>query len=222
MPKRRASEDEDDSEYSAASAGSDNDTYVADKRTSKKQRKTATGGTAARRAPTAKASESAASSSTQALVHASTTHVLSDEDAEGAASALLDWFAGVYDARGMPWRKRFDPTWTAEQRGQRAYEVRDPPFSPPQGPHTCRRSGCRKSCCNRPKLRPSYLTTTGGWISAPSRRRPDGIIYSPYHYRFPTLKDLVRHLFSSCMRSVGLLCYRLPRPSTKCTLYGRD
>jgi A/G-specific adenine glycosylase len=131
MPKRRASEDEDGSEYSAASAGSDNDTYVADKRTLKKQRKTATGGTAARRAPTAKASASAASSSTQALVHASTTHVLSDEDAEGAANALLDWFAGVYDARGMPWRKRFDPSWTAEQRGQRAYEVRDPPFSPP-------------------------------------------------------------------------------------------
>jgi A/G-specific adenine glycosylase len=37
--------------------------------------------------------------------------------------ALLRWFAGVHDAREMPWRKRFNPNLSIEERNQRAYEV---------------------------------------------------------------------------------------------------
>ncbi|KAG8684849.1 hypothetical protein FRC09_015115 [Ceratobasidium sp. 395] len=37
--------------------------------------------------------------------------------------ALLDWFEEKRDARGMPWRKLYDPDLTKDQRGQRAYEV---------------------------------------------------------------------------------------------------
>jgi A/G-specific adenine glycosylase len=38
-------------------------------------------------------------------------------------TALLDWYAGVHESRGMPWRKPFDNSLDPEIRGQRAYEV---------------------------------------------------------------------------------------------------
>ncbi|KAI0264658.1 DNA glycosylase, partial [Gloeopeniophorella convolvens] len=37
--------------------------------------------------------------------------------------SLLDWYSGVHDARGMPWRKPYDPTLGADAQAQRAYEV---------------------------------------------------------------------------------------------------
>ncbi|KAI0340388.1 DNA glycosylase [Trametopsis cervina] len=37
--------------------------------------------------------------------------------------ALLTWYAGVHESRGMPWRKPYDPTFDRDQRAQRAYEV---------------------------------------------------------------------------------------------------
>jgi A/G-specific adenine glycosylase len=37
--------------------------------------------------------------------------------------ALLDWFEEKREARGMPWRKVYDPNLTKQERGQRAYEV---------------------------------------------------------------------------------------------------
>jgi A/G-specific adenine glycosylase len=36
---------------------------------------------------------------------------------------LLTWYASVHEARGMPWRKPYDPTLNRDQRAQRAYEV---------------------------------------------------------------------------------------------------
>jgi A/G-specific adenine glycosylase len=39
-------------------------------------------------------------------------------------SALLDWYAGVHESRGMPWRKPYDPSLGRDGRAQRAYEVR--------------------------------------------------------------------------------------------------
>ncbi|KAL1413596.1 hypothetical protein Q8F55_001371 [Vanrija albida] len=47
----------------------------------------------------------------------------STSDAAGAQDALLDWFEGVREARGMPWRKRYDPALSIEEKGQRAYEI---------------------------------------------------------------------------------------------------
>ncbi|KLO10729.1 DNA glycosylase [Schizopora paradoxa] len=37
--------------------------------------------------------------------------------------ALLKWFDGVHDKRGMPWRKRYDGSLSRELQSQRAYEV---------------------------------------------------------------------------------------------------
>lgn len=36
---------------------------------------------------------------------------------------LLEWYDKVKDARGMPWRKVFDPTLDDDAKAQRAYEV---------------------------------------------------------------------------------------------------
>jgi hypothetical protein len=38
--------------------------------------------------------------------------------------SLLEWYSGVHEARGMPWRKPFDPSLGVDARAQRAYEVR--------------------------------------------------------------------------------------------------
>ncbi|TXT15583.1 hypothetical protein VHUM_00086 [Vanrija humicola] len=40
-----------------------------------------------------------------------------------AQDALLAWFEGVRDARGMPWRKRYDAALSMDDKGQRAYEI---------------------------------------------------------------------------------------------------
>ncbi len=36
---------------------------------------------------------------------------------------LLLWYSGVKAVRGMPWRKDYDPSLSANERTQRAYEV---------------------------------------------------------------------------------------------------
>jgi A/G-specific adenine glycosylase len=38
-------------------------------------------------------------------------------------SDLLEWFESVREKRGMPWRKRYDPSLTMAEKGQRAYEI---------------------------------------------------------------------------------------------------
>ena len=60
----------------------------------------------------------------QACPHPVSLHVLSRP--EQPRKALLDWYGGVHASRGMPWRKPFDPTWSQEQKAQRAYEVNPP------------------------------------------------------------------------------------------------
>ena len=37
--------------------------------------------------------------------------------------ALLEWYSGVHETRGMPWRKPFDASLDSDGRAQRAYEV---------------------------------------------------------------------------------------------------
>jgi A/G-specific adenine glycosylase len=121
MPKRRTSKD-DDGDFSAEDAGSGSDSYAPDTRKPKKQRKTASGDKSALRRG-ATSSTSADSAPSTAVKHDVSRHSLNEEEAEGAATDLLNWFAGVHEARGMPWRKPFNPKWTVEERGQRAYEA---------------------------------------------------------------------------------------------------
>ena len=44
-------------------------------------------------------------------------------NAKAMREALLQWYSGVHENRGMPWRKAYDPHFTREERSQRAYEV---------------------------------------------------------------------------------------------------
>jgi A/G-specific adenine glycosylase len=44
-------------------------------------------------------------------------------DIASIQSNLLDWFEKVREKRGMPWRKRYDPSLSMEEKGQRAYEI---------------------------------------------------------------------------------------------------
>ncbi|KZV72975.1 DNA glycosylase [Peniophora sp. CONT] len=54
--------------------------------------------------------------------HAATRHYVGARSVP-MQGALLAWFEGVHDARGMPWRKPFDASADADARSQRAYEV---------------------------------------------------------------------------------------------------
>jgi hypothetical protein len=54
--------------------------------------------------------------------HALSTHTVTS--VYSICSALLDWYAGVHEFRGMPWRKSYDPSLGQDGRSQRAYEVR--------------------------------------------------------------------------------------------------
>ena len=71
-----------------------------------------------------------------------------------ARKALLQWFAGVHDAREMPWRKPFNPNLSPERRNQRAYEVCVFSFQFNTVDGTVRfRSGYPRSCSSKPKWR---------------------------------------------------------------------
>jgi A/G-specific adenine glycosylase len=95
------------------------------------------------------ADEGAAS---QCRLHTSATHIISAP--EPLRVALLEWYAGVHETRGMPWRKPYDSTLGRDGRAQRAYEVSMMPFRYNIAPDlSCRpRSGYRKSCYSRPRL----------------------------------------------------------------------
>ena len=55
------------------------------------------------------------------VAHPASAHVVADP--APLRDALLKWYAGVHDARRMPWRKPYDPSWGPAQRAQRAYEA---------------------------------------------------------------------------------------------------
>ncbi|KAI0305331.1 DNA glycosylase [Multifurca ochricompacta] len=55
------------------------------------------------------------------IPHVLSQHLISSPDL--MRSSLLDWYSSVHEARGMPWRKPFDPSLDADARAQRAYEV---------------------------------------------------------------------------------------------------
>jgi A/G-specific adenine glycosylase len=119
--------DDEGSTYAASAAGSESDAYEPETNTSRSQRakpNTIRGHRAQSKAAATPARAAVVSASdTVAIPHPVTRHTLSSDDAEAIAISLLAWYAGVHAARGMPWRKPFNPGWTAEERGQRAYEV---------------------------------------------------------------------------------------------------
>lgn len=120
MAKRQASESENEYNDDHGSSGSESDNYLPS--SSKAPKKIA--GKArppkkkTKRQPDVIAIES---DSPSRAVHGSSTHTL--QDPTRIRAALLKWYSGVHDTRGMPWRKPYDPSLGKEERAQRAYEV---------------------------------------------------------------------------------------------------
>jgi A/G-specific adenine glycosylase len=56
--------------------------------------------------------------------HSRKVHKLDATAAQSIQEQLTTWFGGVHDARNMPWRRRWDPSLTADSKAQRAYEVK--------------------------------------------------------------------------------------------------
>ncbi|KAF8662369.1 hypothetical protein AX16_001174 [Volvariella volvacea WC 439] len=57
----------------------------------------------------------------QSVSHFSSLHMISSP--QECRTALLRWYSDVEDARGMPWRKPYNPNLGPEEKAQRAYEV---------------------------------------------------------------------------------------------------
>ncbi|KDQ60186.1 hypothetical protein JAAARDRAFT_56149 [Jaapia argillacea MUCL 33604] len=53
--------------------------------------------------------------------HPISTHVIAKP--QPLRAALLQWYAGVHEDRGMPWRKPYNASFGPAERAQRAYEV---------------------------------------------------------------------------------------------------
>ncbi|EIW80749.1 DNA glycosylase [Coniophora puteana RWD-64-598 SS2] len=122
MPARkrsRVSDSEDD--YEAIDDDSDASYSAHAPKTSNRPGKRAKAKPAGKRTKTKSAVVEDAEESISSEPHAASLHVISSP--EPLRAALLDWYNVVHDVRGMPWRKRYDPSLGAEERSQRAYEV---------------------------------------------------------------------------------------------------
>jgi A/G-specific adenine glycosylase len=107
-----------DIDYSSEDSASDFEptpkraTVSRHKRRSRAAHKSSTGGRDAK----------ASAVETYATPHSSSRHLISSPHL--MRPSLLEWYSGVHEARGMPWRKPFDPSLDVDARAQRAYEVR--------------------------------------------------------------------------------------------------
>ena len=74
-----------------------------------------------RKVSTIERTEISASDTYYVTPHPRSQHLISSPDL--MRSSLLEWYSGVHEVRGMPWRKPFDPSLDKDARAQRAYEV---------------------------------------------------------------------------------------------------
>ncbi|KAI6115963.1 DNA glycosylase [Pisolithus sp. B1] len=123
MPKRRRSSVIPDSDsFSESLSEQDSDPSVSDGvSTRRKVSKSANKTRKTRTFPLPKAVASATPST--APTHSISTHVVAHSEIDQVRKSLLAWYDKVHDIRGMPWRKRYDPSLGREARAQRAYEV---------------------------------------------------------------------------------------------------
>lgn len=153
MGKRRASDDDYASDVGAISSDSHYSPDAESSNANKSKKKT-------RRAPAKKRAKASVASDDEvepatltANPHPASLHRITD--AKPIRAALLKWYAGVHEIRGMPWRKVYDPSLGPEERGQRAYEVSllSQAVAYCNEINTIRRCGYPKSCCSRLRSR---------------------------------------------------------------------
>jgi len=131
MPKRKTKNSEVESgvddDFSPQEATSDDSEYEDAPKTTKRRRTAANSSRTSAKKSGGKARqdlllvEDGPDSECIEVQHMSSFHAV--ESSHEILVALLHWFRGVSNNRGMPWRKTYDPLLTAPQRSQRAYEV---------------------------------------------------------------------------------------------------
>lgn len=127
MPKRRRTSDSDlegdGSDFEEFNSGEDSD--FQDASFSKKTKKRVKKQHAKKKAVVGPRSVDVDTVDTDTQIHVSThsksTHTIGSPGPMRVA--LLLWYRTVHDTRRMPWRKPYDPSCSAEERAQRAYEV---------------------------------------------------------------------------------------------------
>ena len=142
-----------DVDFSSEDSGSDFEPTSANLKrpvVSRRRKRRPAAAEAARKSSTDKRAAASPALETYSTPHSPSRHLISSPDL--MRLALLEWYSGVHEVRGMPWRKPFDSSLDADARAQRAYEVRC--FS---GHPNCTlivrgsRSGSRRSCFSRHK-----------------------------------------------------------------------
>jgi len=124
MPKRKsvAHKIDDNDEYNANYISNDSE-FVPSPQTSRRASKKSNA-SHAKRPKLALGDESSSTSLaiSGSRKHLTTRHII-DNDRGAMQGALLQWYEGVCEIRGMPWRKSYNAAATPEERAQRAYEV---------------------------------------------------------------------------------------------------
>ena len=113
---------DDDASYEPKKARQDDDDWKPQKKSKATTKVAGKGkGKTGRGTSNAEYMEEAGIDSAQSDPHPVSLHVMTRP--EPLREAILEWYEGVHASRGMPWRKPYDPSWNAEQKAQRAYEV---------------------------------------------------------------------------------------------------
>lgn len=124
--KKRASDDEysddeDDVVYSSPTSSDDDDLFLPPKASTRK--KSSSTRPLKKRQLSSSTPNPPATEGMILWSHPTSTHIVPKAHRPAIRRALIDWFEGVRDKRGMPWRKRYDAGLSAEGKSQRAYEV---------------------------------------------------------------------------------------------------
>lgn len=118
MTKRKKNVDHD-YDSGEEDSGSDFELISVKRSTASRRKRRST--TASKVSAGERAETSASSDTYYVTPHSRSQHLISSPDL--MRSSLLEWYSGVHEVRGMPWRKPFDHSLDADARAQRAYEV---------------------------------------------------------------------------------------------------
>ena len=120
MPKRRRVVDSESDAFSDPESDFSIHEVPKSKRTSKARKTTHQ---TRQIAPKEFTNQAMPSGSATTPSHTSSIHIVATSDVGEIRESLLEWYDKVHDVRGMPWRKRYNPSLGREDRAQRAYEV---------------------------------------------------------------------------------------------------
>ncbi|KAL4071255.1 DNA glycosylase [Scleroderma yunnanense] len=124
MPKRRYVSASSDSDAFSDRVSQESDFSISEVQKSKRTSKTRKNTQRTRQnALKGSTNESTRPGSAATPSHPASIHVVTASKVDEVRESLLEWYDKVHDVRGMPWRKRYNPSLGQEGQAQRAYEV---------------------------------------------------------------------------------------------------